>query len=295
MSVNENTQSKNSKKRERNISKTQKIGFIMPISDVEGYVKGHWEMVKGILNDIVDEIVIELDIDIECCLVSDTNGTDNIIQRRIVNNIYSSDLIICDVSSKNPNVLFELGMRLAFDKKVIIIKDEKTSYIFDTNNIFHNEYPSDLNYTEIMNFKKDLIKDIKEALDDNNQKSGFLDTFGDFKIATMPKEKSIDEKEAFTKILDEISMLNSNMMSLENNYKRDRMIRDERINSSMQGSNKNLSILKRLTVEILDDYPNKQYFSFNDVTSYLNGKDYRLSELNIKKLCNMLNDKVVKL
>ncbi|WP_261677194.1 hypothetical protein [Staphylococcus equorum] len=295
MSVNENTQSKNSKKRERNISKTQKIGFIMPISDVEGYVKGHWEMVKGIFNDIVDEIVIELDIDIECCLVSDTNGTDNIIQRRIVNNIYSSDLIICDVSSKNPNVLFELGMRLAFDKKVIIIKDEKTSYIFDTNNIFHNEYPSDLNYTEIMNFKKDLIKDIKEALDDNNQKSGFLDTFGDFKIATMPKEKSIDEKEAFTKILDEISMLNSNMMSLENNYKRDRMIRDERINSSMQGSNKNLSILKRLTVEILDDYPNKQYFSFNDVTSYLNGKDYRLSELNIKKLCNMLNDKVVKL
>jgi hypothetical protein len=33
---------------------------------------------------------------------------------------------------KNPNVMFELGMRLAFDKPAIIIKDNRTNYSFDT-------------------------------------------------------------------------------------------------------------------------------------------------------------------
>lgn len=301
MTVNESTKSRNSKKTEKNNSKTKKIGFIMPISDSEGYIKGHWGRVKGILNDIVDEVDADFDVKVEGFLVSDTNGTDSIIQRRIVNNIYSSDLIICDVSDKNPNVLFELGMRLAFDKKVIIIKDEKTSYIFDTNNIFHNDYPSDLNYTEVINFKENLVKDIKEALSDSNQKGGFLDTFGDFKLATMPKEKSIDENEAFTKILDEISMLKNSVRFLESGYKRDRVIRDKKTNSNnssdfvIQRSAEDFSVLQRLTIEILNNYPDKKYFSFNDVDRYLSKKGYEFSQLSIKKISNMLNERVVDL
>jgi hypothetical protein len=33
---------------------------------------------------------------------------------------------LCDVSGKNANVMFELGLRLAFDNPTIIIKDDKT-------------------------------------------------------------------------------------------------------------------------------------------------------------------------
>jgi hypothetical protein len=33
--------------------------------------------------------------------------------------------------------MFELGMRLAFDKPTVIIKDDKTDYMFDTGIIEH--------------------------------------------------------------------------------------------------------------------------------------------------------------
>lgn len=298
MTVNENIKDGNFKKSGKSNSKIKKIGFIMPISDSQNYIKGHWGMVKGILNDIVDEVDADLDVKVEGFLVSDTNGTDSIIQRRIVNNIYSSDLIICDVSDKNPNVLFELGMRLAFDKKVIIIKDEKTNYIFDTNNIFHNDYPSDLNYTEVINFKDNLVKDIKEALEDSNQKGGFLDTFGDFKLATMPKEKAIDENEAFTKILDEISRINRNVMFLEDKILSERNYKNQKIESNYIVSKEPSSeygLLEILKTKMLKLYPDKSYFSSSDVIEFLNKEGYKLNRASIKRLGTMLNEQLLNL
>lgn len=41
--------------------------------------------------------------------------------------------------------MFELGMRLTFDKPTIIIKDNTTDFIFDTGPIEHLQYPKDLN------------------------------------------------------------------------------------------------------------------------------------------------------
>jgi hypothetical protein len=39
-----------------------------------------------------------------------------VIQESIVQNLYDNDIVVVDVSGKNPNVMFELGLRLAFDK-----------------------------------------------------------------------------------------------------------------------------------------------------------------------------------
>ena len=55
------------------------------------------------------------------------------IHKTIVQNLYLNPIVVCDVSGKNANVMFELGLRLAFDKPTIIIKDDKTDYSFDTS------------------------------------------------------------------------------------------------------------------------------------------------------------------
>ncbi len=55
-------------------------------------------------------------------------------------------IVVCDISARNANVMFELGMRLAFDKPTVIIKDERTPYSFDISSIEHLDYPSDLRY-----------------------------------------------------------------------------------------------------------------------------------------------------
>jgi hypothetical protein len=61
--------------------------------------------------------------------------------------------------------MFELGMRLAFDKPTVIIKDDKTPYSFDTGLIEHIEYPRDLRYGKISIFRAVLIDKLKATFE----------------------------------------------------------------------------------------------------------------------------------
>lgn len=56
--------------------------------------------------------------------------------------------------------MFELGIRLTFDKPTVVVKDEETDYSFDTSPIEHAPYPSSLHYHEIVRFKKRLADKI---------------------------------------------------------------------------------------------------------------------------------------
>lgn len=156
-------------------------GIIMPISEIDGCSEKHWEDVYDILVDACEKAGVK------ASLVSEGNAT-GIIHKRIVQNIYTSDIIVCDVSRKNPNVMFELGMRLAFDKPVVIIKDEKTNYSFDTSPIEHITYPSDLRYQSIVRFKEELAEKIVGTLDEAKKDkdfSPFLRHFGSFKTVNI--------------------------------------------------------------------------------------------------------------
>lgn len=124
-------------------------GLIMPIAANEVGSVEHWLHVRKIITDALNGTGFQVK------MVSDSNEV-NVIQNNIVTNIYSNDIVICDVSSRNPNVMFELGMRLTFDKPVVIIKDKDTPYSFDVGNIQHLEYPRSLNYVEIQHFQQAL-------------------------------------------------------------------------------------------------------------------------------------------
>lgn len=132
-----------------NKKKKETCGIIMPISANDGYSADHWTDVKILLEEVVN------DAGFIPKLVSDADEV-GIIHNRIVSNIYNNPIVICDVSSKNPNVMFELGLRLAFDKATIIIKDDSTNYNFDTAPIEHLTYPRDLRYSIINKFKLKL-------------------------------------------------------------------------------------------------------------------------------------------
>lgn len=181
-------------------------GIIMPISSIEGCTKDHWVEVKGILSEAIKAA------NFNPCLVSDADDS-GVIQKRIVQNIYDNDIIVCDVSCKNPNVMFELGMRLAFDKPTIIVIDDKTNYTFDTSVIEHLTYPRDLRYYSILDFQKKLkdkiIATSSRSKDDPNYTT-FLKNFGEFEVAHIEKKKgSLDQ--AILMRLDELSFQVSKM------------------------------------------------------------------------------------
>lgn len=159
-------------------------GIIMPISATPECLASHWQEVKGILVDAIQDAGLTPN------LVSDANDS-GVIQKRIVQNIYDNEIIICDVSCKNPNVMFELGLRLAFDKPTIIVMDDHTPYSFDTAPIEHLGYPRDLNFYKVVEFKKKLTEKINGTLDAAKEPgySTFLKHFGEFKVATIENKK----------------------------------------------------------------------------------------------------------
>jgi hypothetical protein len=185
----------------------------MPISEIEGLPVEHWRDVKEILIEAISAIP---DFSFDVSLVSDANEI-GVIHKRIVQNLYTSDLVIVDVSAKNPNVMFELGLRLAFDKPTIIVKDDHTNYSFDTSVIEHLTYPRDLRFQKIVEFKNDLAKKALATLnaaENNPDYSTFLKNLGDF---TVPK---ISEREipADEYLINAIFELQADIASLKANF-----------------------------------------------------------------------------
>lgn len=159
-------------------------GIVMPISAIDDCSANHWEDVKGILCEAIDTAGYVPN------LVSDANDS-GIIQKRIVQNLYDNEIVVCDVSCKNPNVMFELGMRLAFDKPTIIVIDDKTNFSFDTAPIEHLIYPRDLSYFEILRFKQNLSNKIVGTIQASKEPeyTTFLKHFGEFKVADIEHKK----------------------------------------------------------------------------------------------------------
>lgn len=187
------------------IIELEKCGIIMPISELDGCNELHWREVKNILYDAIRNAGFEAE------LVSEADDV-GIIQKRIIQNIYENPIVVCDVSGKNPNVMFELGLRLAFDKPTIIVKDDKTNYSFDTSPIEHLTYPRDLRYSRIVEFKEKLslkIKGTYEKSCSDATYTTFLKNFGEF---TSPK---IDTKEISKEdfIIDELKQLKKELSS----------------------------------------------------------------------------------
>ncbi len=229
-------------------------GLIMPISSIDGCSSEHWVDIKNIISDSVRSIS---ELDIQVSLVSDANDI-GVIQKRIVQNIYDNDIIICDVSAKNPNVMFELGMRLAFDKPTIIIKDDKTGYSFDTNIIEHLEYPRDLRFTKIVTFKKSLAEKVLATYKSSKSDPEYTTFLKHF--ATI-KPKKLDEKEGSPQQV---------LMELLTDFRRD-ILRDIRINEKELLSNRrpNMESIILVTLKM------KEFLEHNKVS--IDDLDYRIA------------------
>jgi hypothetical protein len=70
-------------------------------------------------------------------------GAD-VIHAEIIRQLETADMVLCDISTLNPNVFFELGVRTAVDKPVCVLRDMQTDRIpFDMSIInVHTYEPS---------------------------------------------------------------------------------------------------------------------------------------------------------
>ena len=136
-------------------------GIIMPIASMGEYDATHWVRVKAVLENAIRKAGFEPRI------VSDGEAIA-VIHGNIVQNLYDDEIVVCDVSGKNPNVMFELGMRLAFDKPTVVVKDDATGYSFDTGPIKHIPYRRDQRFDDVEQFQAELVKSLTATMDAKN-------------------------------------------------------------------------------------------------------------------------------
>ncbi|MEC0180679.1 hypothetical protein P4H61_04100 [Paenibacillus peoriae] len=231
-------------------SKFLNIGLVMPIAPIDGCSSEHWLDVKRIITESLSSMP---GYNSNPKIVSEGNSS-GLIHKRIVEGLYTSDIIICDVSCKNPNVMFELGMRLAFDKPTVIIKDDKTDYTFDAGVIEHLQYPRDLRYKEIVQFKELLSEKVRATYEDSlkdSDHSPFLKSFGTFKVATI-KEDTVTADQyiigAIRDIQNDISVIKASGMRSSGSSSNDLNKKNEH--------RKILRYVKVLLKEMISNYAN---------------------------------------
>lgn len=101
-------------------------------------------------------------------------GSD-VIQSTIINQLLTADLVIADLTDHNPNVLFELGIRLAKELPVALIKAEGTGPIFDVDNMMRVAPYSPNLWASSVNTDLPRLRDhIKAAWDNRSTSKSYM-------------------------------------------------------------------------------------------------------------------------
>ncbi len=133
--------------------------IIMPISDVDGYDKGHFNRVY---EDIIKPAVAKTEFK---ATRADEVKETNFIHLDILKNLIDAPIAICDLSTRNPNVLFELGIRQAFDKPVVLIQEKGTPKIFDIGPLRYLEYFKSMKYHDVLKTQEELTEALQATRD----------------------------------------------------------------------------------------------------------------------------------
>ncbi|MDO4326374.1 MAG: hypothetical protein Q4E24_10145 [bacterium] len=150
-------------KKENNAGKEKKTCFvIMPIGELSSYPPDHF---RHVYEDIFVPAILKAGYQPKR---ADDTKASHMIQVGILNDIVKSPMVICDLSSRNPNVLFELGIRQAFDLPVVLVQEKDTPRIFDISTINTIDYRKELIYHEVIKDRANITKAIMETED--NQK-----------------------------------------------------------------------------------------------------------------------------
>lgn len=187
-------------------------GIVMPIAAMgESYPAEHWRRVRKIIERAIQKAGLR------SVLVWE-NAEVDVIQSAILQNLYENDVVVCDVSGLNPNVMLEAGLRLSTKRPTIIITDRVQRPPFDISNIGYVDYQKDLEYNAIEDFIEKLaskIKDVFEAYGRGAYKS-FVEQF---KFETVSPETISVPADQFLR--EQITELASAIRRIERRQSRD--------------------------------------------------------------------------
>lgn len=208
--------------------------IIMPISDPETYEQGHF---KRVYEDIFKPACKESGL--KPIRADEINGT-SMIHLDILQRLLSSDMAICDLSSANPNVLFELGIRQAFDKPTVLVQEEGNEPIFDIAPLKYCTYKKALLYHEVLDDQKkliDFLKNTKESFETKEKMNSIVNLLEITKASFNDSKDSNDPVFYQKYFIEEINQIKNEIHNIINN-------------NSLAGSDLNNAIYGNILISI---------------------------------------------
>lgn len=197
----------NAKTNKKTEEKEKTCFIIMPIADMDGYDTGHF---NRIYNHLIKPACEKSGFK---PVRADDVASSNYIIIDILHKILDSEMVICDLSGRNPNVLYELGIRQAFNLPTVLIKDIKTAKIFDIQGLRYTEYSQSLRVDEVARDTELINKAISQTENCDPKDVNSLIQLLAVKPASRPS--SVEISSDTTVILGALKDLATRMSSLE--------------------------------------------------------------------------------
>lgn len=158
---------------------------IMPISDAPGYEPGHFGRVY---EHLLKPAIVAAGY--EPKRADDTVKTDYIVVG-IIRMIVDCEMVLCDISAKNPNVMYELGIRHAFNKPVVLVKDMGTEKMFDIQGLRYTEYNESLRIDSVNKDIGKITNSVRETANTPEKDTNSIVHLAGIKTAEVPPVQTI--------------------------------------------------------------------------------------------------------
>lgn len=163
---------------QQNEDYSQHCGIIMPIAPCQlkntDFHKIMLEDIRKLIEDAISDAGLTHQVVWE-------SNTSTQIKQSIINNIRNFPYAVCVICGLNPNVMFELGLAVAFNKHIVILTDDTSGFPFDISDTSCIKFPIPQSYTELNMIKGKITKQL-EAMR-NQETQTFLSHFGPIKPA----------------------------------------------------------------------------------------------------------------
>lgn len=163
-------------------------GIIMPISATANHSSGHWVEVLTLITRAVEKAKF-------VATPVWQNSVIDRVSKRIIENIFKFPIVIADISDSNPNVMLELGLRLASKKPTIVIMNKGGNIPFDIHDFHALTYPASLSILEMEKFVEELAISIESKYEAyiKDEYTPFLDNVVVDVVKPGQREVSLDK------------------------------------------------------------------------------------------------------
>lgn len=123
------------------------------------FVEHEDQYAPGFFEEVLDSLFTPAIVDAGLQVRTARRQGSDLIHSTIINELLAADLVLADLTEHNPNVLFELGMRIAEDKPVVLVRAKGTGHIFDVDQILRIEEYSPNVWPSTVERDKAILRD----------------------------------------------------------------------------------------------------------------------------------------